>query len=168
MKNLELKCWGIFLVFLLVLASPFLLSGCKTLPPASETTEVKVTETLRDTVFTEVPDSSSIKALIECQNNKPVIKQIIQAKSGKRIRPPSLTLKADNILQCDCKADSLKFIAFWKDKYRELSSVKQKPVLVEKKLTWWQETWIALGKILTAATLIIISYKLFKNRLKIT
>lgn len=67
MKNLELKCWALFLAFLLVLAAPFALVGCKTtLPPETVTTEVTVTETLHDTVFAEVPDSSSIRALIEC------------------------------------------------------------------------------------------------------
>lgn len=96
-----------------------------------------------------------------------MLKQITKVVPGRRIRPPSLTLKADNILQCDCKADSLKFIAYWKDKYREASTLKQKPVLIEKQLNWWQKTWIGLGKIFMATLVAYTIYKLFKNRLNV-
>lgn len=168
MNKLELKCWAVFLVFLLIIASPFVLSGCKAkLPSETQKSEVVITETLHDTVFTEVPDSSSIQALIECQNNKPVIKQFLTTEAGKRIRPPALTMKANDIIQCDCYADSLKLYAFWKSKQSLKTTETQKAVLIEKQLTWWQKTWIALGKILTAAASALVAYKLLKNRLKL-
>ncbi|KGO88384.1 hypothetical protein Q765_00240 [Flavobacterium rivuli WB 3.3-2 = DSM 21788] len=166
MKKLELKCWGFFLAMLFIMAAPLLLSGCRTaLPPEKESTVITVKETLHDTTFIDVPDSSAVKALIECQNGKPVLKQIINATPGRKLRAPTLTLKNDTI-GCDCRSDSLKLYAFWKSKQVTTNTEKQIPVLVDKPLKWWQKTLIGMGFILLIMLLVfggwIIEYKLKK------
>jgi len=155
-----------FLAMLLILAAPFLLSGCKAaLPPEKESTVITVKETLHDTTFIDVPDSSAVKALIECQNGKPVLKQITSAVPGRKLRPPTLQLKG-NELSCDCYADSLKLYAFWKSKETIKKTDKQTPVLIDKPLTWWQTALIWLGGLALLLLLIwaswIINVKLKK------
>lgn len=148
MKDVENRCWAIWLAFLLLLALPFILAGCGTKKPLIEkhTETVTIKETVHDTVFDVQPDSASIKALIECQNGKPVIKQIQQATPGRKMAPPKLTLK-DGVIDCECETQLEQLRAFYKNKIVELNREKQKPLLIEKELTWWQTTQIWTGRI---------------------
>jgi len=164
MKKSELRCWGCILIMLLLLAAP-LFSGCRAkLPPEKETTVITTTETLYDTTFVDVPDSSAVKALIECRNGKPVLREVVKMVSGRKLRVPMLTLKNDTI-GCNCLSDSLKLYAFWKSKQVTTTTKKQTPILIDKPLTRWQTTQIWLGRIFILLGLIWAGW-IIQNKLK--
>ena len=166
MKNLESKCWGVWLLFLMILAAPFLLAGCRpVLPPAKEATSITVTETLHDTVFITEKDSSAYQALLECQNGKVVIKEVTKAKAGKHLNAPKVKLK-DNVLKCDCEAEAQELLAHWKSKNTVKATIVEKPVLIDRPFTQWQTLQMWLGKIALLLILLIAAwgiYKLYKK-----
>lgn len=108
-----------------------MLSGCKTHKPIIQTDvkEVVVEREVRDTIVTILPDSASIKALLECDSAGNVLIKELQEEQGKNV---SLALALKNLkgkpatLAIDCKQDSLeKVIALKDETIKELSNNKQ-------------------------------------------
>lgn len=152
------------LLFLFAVVGTFV--SCKTtsnvLPPKTiETTNtIFQKEIVHDTVFEIKKDSSSYRALLECQNGKVVIKPSVKQNKGNYLEPPKVNLE-NNILTVDCNAEAQKMFAKWKDIYiHETSQTKAtEPVFVEKPFTGWQTFQIWCGRVfiflLSAGTLLV-------------
>lgn len=153
MKNFKLKTLLSFLLFFCLLVTT--LVSCKSasvVPPTKiETTNtVTKTEVIRDTVFEIQKDSSYYKAYLECVNGKVEVKQktVPHTQKGNHLQPPKVNIK-DNIITVDCVTEAQRMFAEWKETYTDsvLKSITENPYIVEKELTWWQNTQIILGRI---------------------
>ena len=110
----------------------WMLQSCKTPQPIvqTEVKEVVVEREVRDTIVTILPDSASIKALLECDSAGNVLIKELQEVQGKNV---SLALALKNsqkgkpaTLAIDCKQDSLeKVIALKDETIKELTNNKQ-------------------------------------------
>ena len=80
---------------------------------------VVVRETVRDTVIELSPDSSLVRALIECDSlGRARLSELLDYRAGDRISPPVITM-VDNILTAKSQVDSFKIYARLKDRYEE-------------------------------------------------
>ena len=80
---------------------------------------VVVRETLRDTVIELAPDSSLLRALIECDSlGQARLSQLLYYRAGERLSPPAVTISG-NVLTAKAEVDSLKIYAKLKDRYEE-------------------------------------------------
>lgn len=157
LKTKTLVCWFGFLLTLAVVS-------CKTRQAVTvkETSTKIITETVHDTVFETVADSSAYRALLECQNGKVVVKEVQNASAGKYLKAPKLTIK-NNVAECDCEAEAQKLYAQWKSKNVATTDIKEVPVFVEAKLTYWQKLYITVGQIIMYFIIIpLIIYGLYK------
>ena len=69
---------------------------------------VVVRETVRDTVIELSPDSSLVRALIECDSlGRARLSELLDYRAGDRISPPVITM-VDNILTAKSQVDSFK------------------------------------------------------------
>ena len=72
---------------------------------------VVVRETVRDTVIELSPDSSLVRALIECDSlGRARLSELLDYRAGDRISPPVITM-VDNILTAKAQVDSFKIYA---------------------------------------------------------
>ncbi len=159
MKNLK---HIVLLLFSLVV----LVSCGSSKPTTSEnkTQTITVKETVHDTIFKIEKDSSSYRALLECQNGKVVIKQVIQAETGRTLKSPKVRLDS-NELKIDCEAKAQELLAQYKNTHRTDATelVITKTITIEvNKLTFLQELQIYLGRIF----LLFIFYWISKLVLK--
>lgn len=145
---------------LIVLLIAFLALSCsrKLAPPELTRSDSLVTtntvERLRDTVIVLAPDSSLVRALLECDSsNKVRISSILSYKPGVDLQPPRLSIK-NNVLTATANQAERKLLIYYKDRYYELirnqSKVFTKTVVVNE-LYWYQKTLMYIG----AAALII-------------
>ncbi|WP_298307260.1 hypothetical protein [Flavobacterium sp.] len=152
MKNFKLKnVLSILFLFVLVTTLVSCKSPSVVLPTKTETiTNSAVKEVIRDTVFEVKKDSSYYKAWLECVDGQIKIKENTKPKftKGKYLQPPKVLIKG-NELTVDCEAEAQRLFAQWKDTFTEknTSTTTEIPVLVEKDLSWWQETQIWCGRI---------------------
>ena len=151
--------FGCFVLFAMLLVTSCNSSKPVVIKTKTETTKT-VTETVHDTVFKIEKDSSSYKALIECINGKPKIKDVVHSKSGKNLKPPKVSLKG-NYIQVDCEVKAQELFAQWKSKFIQEINKTQTPVVVYK-LTFWQEAQIKGFRLLTLLLLLFLGYNLFK------
>jgi hypothetical protein len=161
MKNRKIKSLLSLLFLFVVLVGT--LVGCRTanvLPPTiiEKTNTITKNEVIHDTVFETKKDSSYYKAWLECQDGKVVIKGTPKRKKGNHLEPPKVIIK-DNYIKVDCYSESQKLFAQWKDTYikEQNQTTNTNPVLVEKKLSWWQKLQIWAGRIFLTILLLIIS-----------
>lgn len=160
-KILENIIVGLFAAILtLLVISLFFLSSCAVKPIVTENHKydsVFITETLRDTVVEIAADSSTIKALIECDSlGQAHLKELISYKSGERLKPPEIRIKS-NVLTAIAKIDSMSIYMQLKDRYKEHVKTEVKTKIVEVNvLTWWQKYWIKSGKFCNVAALGIL------------
>lgn len=150
MKNLK----HIVLLFF----SLVVLASCGSSKPATtenKTQTITVKETVHDTIFTIEKDSSSLKALLECQNGKVVLKNIVQSEPGRTLKSPKVQI-VDNALRVDCEARAQELLAHYKDTHETLTSYKVQTITntVEKQLSWWQVTQIWCGRLLLLIALV--------------
>lgn len=108
----------------------WMLQGCKTPQPIvqTEVKEVIVEREVRDTIVTVLPDSASIKALLECDSAGNVLIRELQEAQGKNVKLQlSLQQASGNgVVTIDCKTDSLeRVITLQNEKISELSNNKQ-------------------------------------------
>lgn len=156
--------------FLLLIAA--LLWSCKPreLPKEKEIVTVTktITEVKRDTIVKVEADSSYYEALIQCQNGKPVLltdNGSYKITSGKNLQPPTVVLNDSGELKISCEylenelKIALKEKRILEEKLSEKTIVPP-PIEIEKALSWWQRTWIGLGKFLSFALLIFITIKI--------
>lgn len=149
----------------LLLFFMILLVCCKTRKPVviEHTTQTQITKTVHDTVFTIKKDSSSYLALLECQNGKVAIKQVVQAESGRTLKSPRVWLD-NNQLKVDCHAQEQKLKCFYINTHKTSASTITKPIEVNK-LSWWQNTQIILFKIYAIGTLVVALWFFVKHKI---
>lgn len=128
----------------------------------NETIKTRI-ETVHDTVFRIEKDSSSIQALIECINGKPVLKEIVQSESGRTLKSPKIRFK-DNILRVSCEAEAQRLFAQYKDTYVGETKTIQLPPIEVNKLTDWQKLQITLFRIYAGLTLLIAGWVFIKSK----
>ncbi|MFI3263549.1 MAG: hypothetical protein R3Y26_11690 [Rikenellaceae bacterium] len=144
-----------------------LILGCKSVQPIvieNRTTDsVFVHEHVRDTIVELQRDSSTLKALIECDSiGNAHILRILELENGSRLVAPSISI-SDNILQSTAKVDSQAIYLALKDTYT--TQVKETVVTQVREvnvLSWWQKLWCTLGKVLSGIILIYVLMGLLK------
>ena len=122
---------------------------------------------IKDSIYTLPTDSSTIKALIICEDEIPRLKQIIAYASGKRVEVPVIRFKHDTLF-VDCKVDSAEITLTWaeKNQYR-LMKVNETIVKRENYITGWQWAQIWMGRLLIIAIAIILILFLLRIIFKI-
>lgn len=160
--------------FLFILITLF--SSCATrercarfFPQSQETSthsETVIREIVRDSLIPIPPDSSWLKALLECDSaGNVLLRQITELQAGQRVKP-SITLTG-NILKVDCKVDSAAVYFSWKERHitKATDSLVFKTTTVPVNfVTDWQSFQIYLGRIFMAvmagaALFLIFKYK---------
>lgn len=140
----KLKKTGLLFLALLLLVS------CNSSKPAlteSKTQTITIKETVHDTVFKIEKDSSSYKALLQCQNGNVVITNVTQAEPGRKLKSPRVRVE-NNKLSVDCEINKQELYAFWKSK--QVKEVQLKTLRITEyinRLTFLQEVQIWLGRI---------------------
>jgi len=129
----------------------------------NETTKT-IIETVHDTIFKIEKDSSSYKALLECQNGKVVVKNIVQSEPGRTLNSPKVRL-SDNVLKVDCESRAQELFAQWKDTYILQDTVEQLPPIITNELTYWQKTQIIGFRIYLGLTLLFAGWVYLKSKL---
>lgn len=149
--------------YLLVLPLALLLFSCRTQKAGTEYERV-------DSIYIEKlipvalpPDSASIRALLECDENGRVVLKWLDLANTKNVELMFQLDSLGNLLaQMKIPPDTVylpsKETLVYKDK------IIQKNVTVEKQLSWRQQFFIYSGKILWC---LIVIYTLFKCRKKI-
>lgn len=135
--------WFMFLAVLL-----FMTSCGSNKPTVIEKTKT-VTETIRerDTIIQVEVDSSAYKALIECQNGKPVIKEVIESKPGSNLKKPKVELKANGELTVDCEKELQELRFKLRDKEKTSIETIEIPIEVPADISGWQWFQIWAGRI---------------------
>lgn len=157
------------LKFIVLLLSFMVLASCTSTKPAmieNKTQTISIKETVHDTIFKIEKDSSFYHALLDCQNGKVVIKQVVQAESGRNLNSPKVRLD-NNQLKIDCEARAQELLAHYKNTLKIKQLVITKTITIEvNKLTWWQETQIKGFRWLSVILLLIVIYTVFKYNFK--
>lgn len=156
MKNLlkGLCC----VVLLAVLAS----CGSSKPPIVSENKTTTITQTIRDTIFKIEKDSSYYNALLECQNGKVVIKQVVSTESGRSLKSPKVRLD-NNQLLIDCEARAQELLLQYINTHE---IVVQTNTVIEKvnELTFWQKQQIYLFRIFAIVLLLLAAWHYIKSK----
>ncbi|MHC0445862.1 hypothetical protein ACWA1F_10645 [Flavobacterium sp. 3-218] len=136
------------LVFLFF--SVLVLVSCKSPKPVlseEKTKTITIKEMVHDTVFKIQKDSSSFKALLECQNGKVVVKNVTQAEPGRTLKSPKVRLD-NNKLNVDCELKEQELYARWKSQQVKETEVKTiNTTKFVNYLNFWQKVQIWLGRI---------------------
>lgn len=128
----------------------------------NETIKTKI-ETVHDTVFRIEKDSSSIRALIECINGKPVLKEIVQSESGRSLKSPKIRLQ-DNLLRVSCEAEAQRLFAQYKNTYVGETKTIQLPPIEVNKLTFFQELQILVFWVYVLITVVVAGWIFIKSK----
>jgi len=96
-NNLKQIVYLSFLVLIL-----FSCSSPKPVLSEEKTKKITIKETVHDTIFKIEQDSSSFKAILECQNGTIVLKYVTQAEPGRILKSPRVRLE-NNKLSVDCE-----------------------------------------------------------------
>ena len=150
----------------LLFFSLVVLASCGSSKPAAfenKTQTITIKETVRDTIFKIEKDSSSYQALLECQNGKVVIKQVVQAEPGRTLKSPTVRLDS-NQLKIDCEARAQELLAHYKNTHQTSNEVIRVPFEVNK-LTWWQKTQINLFRIFAILSLLLATWLFVKSKI---
>jgi Fe2+ transport system protein B len=148
--------------------SILVLVSCKSPKPVLSEEKTKIItlkETVHDTVFKIQKDSSSFKALLECQNGKVVFKNVTQAEPGRTLKSPKVRLD-NNKLAIDCELKEQELYARWKSqqiKETEVQTIRTTKFV--NHLTSWQKLQIWLGRLLFIVVLFLVIrfvYKIYK------
>lgn len=144
--------WFSFLTLLLVMTS------CKSSKPIVIEKTKTITETIteRDTTFIIEADSSSIKALIECQKGKPVIKKITEKQPGKNLKAPKISINDNGELKVDCEQAVNELKAKLREKEKLIEEMVQVPIEVPADISGWQWFQIWCGRIFLLGLLILL------------
>ena len=128
----------------------------------NETTKI-IKETVHDTIFHIEKDSSSYRALLECQNGKVVLKNIVQSEPGRTLKSPKVRL-SDNVLQVDCEQRAQQLFAKWKDTYISQDTTTQLPPIITNELTAWQKLQIHFFRIYLVLTILVAVWVYVKSK----
>jgi predicted component of type VI protein secretion system len=150
----------------LLFFSLVVLASCGSTKPATfenKTQTITFKETVHDTIFKIEKDSSSYQALLECQNGKVVIKQVVQAVPGRTLKSPTVRLD-NNQLKIDCEARAQELLAHYKNTHQTSNEVIRVPVEVNR-LTWWQEAQLKLLRVLMIGIVIATIWVNVKSKI---
>lgn len=109
----------------------FLLFGCNVTREISKTERAEVSQVQKDSTaeskkktvlnqmrsikYLSIPDSSSITALLECnEKGQALIKEITELKTGTQVKTKIKLV--DNVIYLDCKVDSFKVYQLYKSR----------------------------------------------------
>ena len=159
----------------LILLLATLMSGCisekrcaERYPPAERLDVFVQHDTVscvKDSLIPLPADSGLIKALLECQDGKVVVKEILEVKPGKRV-VPFINLQ-NNVLTTGAKIDSSSIYFAWKETHIRESRIEsrtiEKPVY---QVTGVQNFLIWSGGIAWAIALVLIGVYLLRLYLK--
>jgi hypothetical protein len=154
-------------IIALLFFSIVVLASCGSSKPATtekQNSTITVKQTVHDTVFRIEKDSSSYRALLECQNGKVVLKNVIEAEPGRTLKSPKVRLD-NNQLKIDCEARAQELLAHYINTHRTDATqlVITKTITIEvNKLTFLQQLQIWLGRIF----LLLLIYWISKLVLK--
>ena len=160
------------ILILLIIA---LLSGCisekrcaERYPPAERSDILIQHDTVicvKDSLIFLPADSGWLKALLECQDGKVVVKEILEVKPGKRI-VPFLSLQ-NNVLTTGAKIDSSLIYFAWKETHIRESRIESRTIEMPVfKVTGFQNFLIWSGGIAWAIIVILIAVNLIRFYLK--
>jgi predicted component of type VI protein secretion system len=160
MKNLK----HIVLLFF----SLVVLASCGSSKPATtenKTQTITLKETVHDTVFKIEKDSSSYLALLECQQGKVVLKNIVQSEPGRTLKSPRVQV-VDNALRVDCEARAQELLAHYKNTHTANDLTITKTITIEvNKLTFWQQLQLWGFRIYTGLTLLFAIWVYVKSKI---
>ncbi|MCH4832834.1 hypothetical protein E5F92_009165 [Flavobacterium columnare] len=120
-----------------------------------------IKEVVHDTTFVTVPDTATYKALLDCQNGKVVVKEVLVNSEGKNhLKKPKVKIE-DNKLSVDCEARAQELFAKWKSEQKTEvhETVRNIYHEVEKSLTWWQLFQIWCGRLLLIVIMLFLIIK---------
>jgi len=169
------KLVSYFLMILAVLFVVSLFTSCvnarrcaKFIHPVGSDTVIRdsVVEHIRDTVFIIDADSSSLTALLDCDDSIVYLQQILQYTTGKLAKMPQIRIK-NNVIYVKCETDSLQ--VFFRVRDREVyRSLKTSNVYVKitNQLTGWQWFWVRMGQVFACIIVLIVLYFIGKVVLK--
>ena len=159
----------------LILLLAALLSGCISEKrcaeryPVSERTNIFVQHDtvtcVKDSLIPLPADSGWLKALMECQNGKVLVREILEAKPGNRVIP-FFSLQ-NNILTTGAKIDSSSIYFTWKETHIRESRIESRTI--EKtvyKITGFQNFLIWSGGLAWALIVILVGINLIRFYLK--
>lgn len=151
------------LIFIMIM-----LCSCRTQQAvlASHTVErdsVVVTTTVMDTVIRIEPDSSLIRALLECDSLGQVhIRQIYDYQAGTRLKPPQVIVK-DNILTASAYSQALEkrieLLSKQVEYYKDRTTIKMQEVNV---LTAWQKIRLSIANIILILLGALVGLQIFR------
>jgi len=160
-----------FLILFLVVSLTGCISEqrCQKRYPPSERTETVVQHdtvtTVKDSLIPLPADSGLIRALLECQEGKVVIKQIEEIKPGKKV-VPFIDLK-NNVLTTGARVDSSSVYFAWKETHIRESKIQVKTVMKPVyKVSGFQNFLIWSGGIAWSILLILIGLGLIRAFIK--
>jgi hypothetical protein len=159
----------------LILLLAALLSGCisqkrcaERYPVAERSTVFVQHDTVtsvKDSLIPLPADSGLIKALLECQDGKVVVKEILEVKPGKRVVP--FFSVQNNVLTTGAKIDSSSIYFAWKETHIRESRIESRTI--EKtvfKVSGFQNFLIWSGGIAWAIIVILFAIKLIRFYIK--
>ena len=159
----------------LILLLAALMTGCisekrcaERYPPAERSDIFVQHDTVtcvKDSLIPLPADSGLIKALLECQDGKVVVKEILEAKPGMRVVP--FFSVQNNVLTTGAKIDSSSIYFSWKETHIRESRIESKTI--EKpvyKVTAFQNFLIWSGGIAWAIIVVLVAIKLIRFYLK--
>ena len=120
---------------------------------------------MKDSLIPLPADSGLIKALLECQDGKVVVKEILEVKPGKRVVP--FFSVQNNVLTTGAKIDSSSIYFAWKETHIRESRIESKTI--EKpvyKVTGLQNFLIWSGGIAWAIIVILVGINLVRMYFK--
>lgn len=165
MRNNLSRFYYLLVLLLIVSCSPRL-SPVEHVVYKSDTVRVTVDNILRDTLVRIEPDSSIMRALIECDStNQAHLTEISQLRSSDRIST-SVTLYNNQLLISN-KIDSISVYLTLRDRYEKVEhktdSLDRETITVtENVMYWWQKALMYAGAILLITCIVIIIKKFIK------
>ncbi|MDP1620775.1 MAG: hypothetical protein Q8M08_00405 [Bacteroidales bacterium] len=160
--------------FLILLLAAFM-SGCITEKRCSERYPVAERSTVfvqhdtitsvKDSLIPLPADSGLIKALLECQDGKVVVKQILEVKPGSRVVP--FFSVQNNVLTTGAKIDSSSIYFAWKETHIRESRIESRTIeTTVYRVSGFQNFLIWSGWIAWAVIVMLVAIKLIRFYLK--
>lgn len=160
MKKIIQYSWSLFVLLAVV--------SCNSAKPTVTSTETNtktVTETIHDTVFKTEIDSSTYKALLECRDGKVVVKNVMLAEPGRKLKSPRVRMD-NNVLNIDCTAKAEELFANWKSKeIKEIQFVNTTITKYINVLSFWQQLQIKGFYFLVLVLIMLCLWQFIKSKL---
>lgn len=146
---------------MVAIAAAIMAVGCVPVRTVTQSVRdsVVVRETVRDTVIEIGPDSSLLRALVECDSlGRARLSVLLDYEAGGRMGPPVVTM-VDNVLTAKAVVDSFGIYAELKDRYEERWSSERVVETVEvNRLTAWQKVRMRMGEALIVIAALSLVY----------